>query len=1635
MSSFYGNIKNGTQVSLIFDKTYSSRYEMEEAIRQYTEEGVSTGNINGDGVYNTRYVLVNYGERRYSPYHRINVNEYVGKVDNKEVLTDKCPELYIYQFNGTVLRQTTYGQIVENSMTREQRLYGTYEVYDKTKYAEDKSSRNGLPAFYVSLKTVSSNNNNNLVPDLIDENCEYALNRQVDEDYYQASYDHTVWQKIWCSVKNNTTITEKYIMVANLDAQAPKLNIFVDAPDDNDTYELVSKRYNDGTRVELPIVGSYYEHVGQDLGGEIYEPIDLKYIEAWNTYGNAVGAAQKALTQAKENVELKEDAAIKLGLVFDNNGVINETIYKDLRDQYTRLYEIEKNAGIADENNQYLIKLNEIIAARAAYEEAVETYDEAVAALKIAADKDYEALELKEIYSGPFFDYRECISDIVEWEDLVNEAGNQIITSKEILDSYIEHLGDIYRKEYISDDDDSTSYEILDKGSAYKMYSDNNNNIYHYYHRMSGEQGHISEELFNELTSSTTSGLWYYDEEENAILNARDTEYNKDTTYYQRVASDYNRGPHFDPLRSTDLDYKMHTPRNWKINTRTDFEYNAAGFDPSKQSYIKDAENTIYFKKTYSGEVYPVHMDTEGYMSLNENLSREEADVQAQIPEAGFYVNNNLQYAQQLDERKFDISFDEIGNVMSQLWDLVYPRGSFVKVETPSYEDEDFINGNYYWYDEASGKYFQVGKGDILDPDKTYYIFKAADADSTDADRYLFIGNDRDPDADYPQTLAELIRYVYKLLGLETDNDYRDVPSQETIWGMFNGLEELLGKFTDQYGLERFIPIRTERTQDINGTSQERVYYGRAGDIYFGNILSEEKYTSLNSAAFGPLYALKDTYPIWDHIVDFNTEDFDSTKVYYIKNDEGTYERADIEEFDTSVTYYIPTLLYEKASEYGEDVQYFRDMNSLWGLLREFQSVRSKYQADWTENVPGSPSFIQNRPSVIYSTEDDIDSSALYFNSYVTEDENDEPVLLPYLNGDEYLEELNINSQEDLTEAFENLEENQWITCYYMDNSDTPQYKVIIDSSEYNSDAEYYLIDKAHYDKLSHNIDDLWKAPLINPSDKETYIYDSEANINISYLTYQDILDIFDGSVYLLQQTDWYKAVDTGLDEISSIRFYLNYNPSASTLLESWDASRDQDESIVCYVEEFTDDNGDTTKILSITADGEKFVVHTNGIKFMPSDLITEGGDLKSIINLGYLDTSKATTMHQMFAGCTSIEKLDMSNFNTSNVTNMSEMFKNCHTLTSIDASGFDCSQVTDISSMFNGCSNVEEIKLPDSFDSVTECDSLFNGCTNLTTISGNAKMNLNNMLSTKSLFGNCTSLTSIPSTLLEAGEGEALTDISFMFSNCPNLTRFPTAILSLNTQNVTDMSNAFNGCSNASTALDLSNWDTSNVTNMDYLFTGSGIKELNLTGWDTSGVASRGKMTNMFSNMDSLDKITIGPEFVWSTLYSNSYLPDTARTSGGGVASPKVYWYKYDEDSSSYIGYTPTKVASMNREDVTTFYRGETVGIYIIDNRSEDAYYTFSLKVDGEEVDDSSATGTVLDFIITNNRKTTIGDDGSISSSIGSVRIEYYANEINWIKSPIHMITSVGTYQYQGIATGDRMITITLTDNYISIN
>ena len=65
-----------------------------------------------------------------------------------------------------------------------------------------------------------------------------------------------------------------------------------------------------------------------------------------------------------------------------------------------------------------------------------------------------------------------------------------------------------------------------------------------------------------------------------------------------------------------------------------------------------------------------------------------------------------------------------------------------------------------------------------------------------------------------------------------------------------------------------------------------------------------------------------------------------------------------------------------------------------------------------------------------------------------------------------------------------------------------------------------------------------------------------------------------------------------------------------------------------------------------------------------------------------------------MFSKCSSLNKLNLSNFNTNNVTNMEYMFNKCSLLKELILSNFNTNNVNNMRFMFSKCSDELKFKI-----------------------------------------------------------------------------------------------------------------------------------------------------------------------------------------------------------------------------------------------------------------------------------------------------------------------------------------------------
>lgn len=290
-------------------------------------------------------------------------------------------------------------------------------------------------------------------------------------------------------------------------------------------------------------------------------------------------------------------------------------------------------------------------------------------------------------------------------------------------------------------------------------------------------------------------------------------------------------------------------------------------------------------------------------------------------------------------------------------------------------------------------------------------------------------------------------------------------------------------------------------------------------------------------------------------------------------------------------------------------------------------------------------------------------------------------------------------------------------------------------------------------------------------------------------------------------------------------------------------------------------------------------------------------------LDLTHFNTANVTSMNSMFRRCSSLESLVLTNFNTANVTDMNSMFDSSSALTSLDLTNFNTANVSDMGYMFMDCSALTTIFVSDKFvtTNVEYGYDMFKGCTNLKDYSDSMTDHNYANCGTDGYFtsgcwyaefdGGTGTLTfkcglSKPAGAYGLNEGRNLPDwnnlgtnvkkvvfdASFAsarptncygwFKDFTNLTTIE-GFEYLNTENVTNMTGVFNGCS-ALTSLDLTNFNTAKVTDMKLLFANcSALESLDLSMFNTENVTSMPSMFNGATNLKTLNVSNFNTEKV----------------------------------------------------------------------------------------------------------------------------------------------------------------------------
>ncbi|OPF87618.1 hypothetical protein BW731_05050 [Vagococcus martis] len=276
-------------------------------------------------------------------------------------------------------------------------------------------------------------------------------------------------------------------------------------------------------------------------------------------------------------------------------------------------------------------------------------------------------------------------------------------------------------------------------------------------------------------------------------------------------------------------------------------------------------------------------------------------------------------------------------------------------------------------------------------------------------------------------------------------------------------------------------------------------------------------------------------------------------------------------------------------------------------------------------------------------------------------------------------------------------------------------------------------------------------------------------------------------------------------------------------------------------------------------------------------------------LSINNFDTKNVTDISSMFYGMKSLKSLDVSNMNTSKVTNTSFTFASMTGINKLNLGNFDFTKVTNKGSMFLD-DTLKEITLPSTF-SDTENTTKLNNVPTDDTYNGNW-VNINNkskkLGQTKDFLVNEAGKAGtyvwgekaedvlkwgeVPYTFDESTgkltfiDGGTLgdytvspwnrTDGKAISASAVKTIEFTKPVKTPANSSYLFSDKNSNKLSQLTNFSGINNIDTTNATDMSYMFSGmSGITNLDLSGFNTSSVT---KMYAMFIDMAKLNKLTI---------------------------------------------------------------------------------------------------------------------------------------------------------------------------------
>lgn len=503
-----------------------------------------------------------------------------------------------------------------------------------------------------------------------------------------------------------------------------------------------------------------------------------------------------------------------------------------------------------------------------------------------------------------------------------------------------------------------------------------------------------------------------------------------------------------------------------------------------------------------------------------------------------------------------------------------------------------------------------------------------------------------------------------------------------------------------------------------------------------------------------------------------------------------------------------------------------------------------------------------------------------------------------------------------------------------------PNTQDFIDAGKISTDDKVYitpnLINTIKSTATSIVIDDQGEKNKVYAKGDWEFSFGFAPNLKSVDLSHLDTSNVTDME-YMFQSDHALESANlSGWDTRNSARLYSPFFDDGnlkSANLSGWQFS---DTTDTHYILSFPDDNLQNLEIAgsknvpqevldeyikivnkskskSINLTDVSFAPGVNVSRFISQVLNDDKANIENL-NLSGLDTSSITDMSSMFANMPNLKSINLTGWNTSNVTNMKSMFQNDPKLTTIKGlENWDTSKVTDMSFMFASYIG-HEFGNMDATGSLIKLD-LTNWDTH----------NVTNMLC---MFNGQSHLTSLGDLSHRGNKWDTgkVTNMASMFYGLSSLPDSEFNLTNWDTSNVGDMSYMFTFMKLQKDLNFVNNWNTSKVTDMSYMFAfDSALQDLDLSHWDVGSVGLKNTGQNysfadMFTNDISLT--SVGDISHWNTknvhdtrdMFVNTPKLDSIDLSGWNTSNLQIAEGMFEYSGAKHINLDNWNFSPMKR-------------------------------------------------------------------------------------------------------------------------